>query len=51
MTTQEIPAMTSEEWEAFTKTLPCAVVDFRNCDPADDEDTQQQHGDTVTSQD
>lgn len=41
MTEQEIAAMTSEEWEAFIQTLPCAVVDFRHCDPADYEDAQQ----------
>ena len=42
MTDQEIAAMTCEEWDAFTKTLPCAMVDFRNCDPADYEDAQEQ---------
>lgn len=40
MTNEEIQAMSDEEWLAFTKTLPCAVVDFRNCDPADYDNEQ-----------
>lgn len=40
MTDEETQAMSDEEWLAFTKTLPCAVVDFRNCDPLEDEDEQ-----------
>jgi len=42
VTEQEMAAMTTEEWDAFTKALPCAVIDFRNIESSDDEDASQQ---------
>jgi hypothetical protein len=35
---KKISEMTPEEYDAFVSTLPCAVVDFRDCSPMEDDD-------------